>query len=193
MSTIFGFSASTAGSSNSSPAALLGDQVENLDPVVVVLTPCWTECASCRAGPLRGGTCTTAPRARFVGFAGSWPVDRPVSRSSYDGLMSEHVHGKAVLDEVTPLSRALRQAIPGVYKGYTALSSAAMASGALDAKTKELIALAIPPRCAATGASLPTPAALPSPARARDEAAEAIGVALVLSGGPGDRVRSSCL
>ena len=57
--------------------------------------------------------------------------------------MSEHVHGKAVLDEVTPLGRALRQAIPGVYKGYAAMGSAAMAPGALDAKTKELIAFAI--------------------------------------------------
>ena len=35
--------------------------------------------------------------------------------------MSEHLHGQAVLDEIVPLGRALRQAIPDVYKGYAAL------------------------------------------------------------------------
>ena len=52
-------------------------------------------------------------------------------------------YGKAVQDELAPLTRELRHAIPGVYTGYKQLHDAAPADGALDAKTKELIALAI--------------------------------------------------
>ena len=42
--------------------------------------------------------------------------------------MTEHVHGQAVLDDVVPLGRALRDAIPEVYKGYAALGTAACSS-----------------------------------------------------------------
>jgi len=99
--------------------------------------------------------------------------------------MNEHVHGKSVIDEVVPLGRALREAIPGVYKGYSAMSSAAMSPGALDAKTKELLALAISGavRCDGCIASHARGAARAH--ASREEAAEAIGVAILLSGGPG--------
>ena len=46
-------------------------------------------------------------------------------------------------DELKVAGRKLRAAIPGVYAGYGALHQAAMRDGALPAKTKELIALAI--------------------------------------------------
>ena len=53
-------------------------------------------------------------------------------------------HGKAVLDELAPLTRDLRKAIPDVYDGFRALHGAAFAPGvALEVKYKELIALAI--------------------------------------------------
>ncbi len=99
--------------------------------------------------------------------------------------MSEHIHGKAVLDEVIPLGRALRQMIPDVYKGYSALSSAAMAPGDLGVKTKELIALGISVtlRCDGCIASHARGAAIAG--ASREEAAEAIGVAILLNGGPG--------
>lgn len=99
--------------------------------------------------------------------------------------MSEHFHGKAVLDDVVPLGRALRQAIPEVYKGYAALSTAAMAPGVLDKKTKELIALgiSITLRCDGCIASHARGAA--NAGASREEAAEAIGVAILLNGGPG--------
>ena len=51
--------------------------------------------------------------------------------------------GKAVLDELRVHTRELRHAIPRVYDGYKALHDSALAAGALDARTKELIALAI--------------------------------------------------
>ena len=99
--------------------------------------------------------------------------------------MSEHTHGKAVIDEIVPLGRALRSSIPDVYKGYAALSSAAMAPGAIDKKTKELIALGISValRCDGCVASHARGAA--TAGATREEAAEAIGVAVLLSGGPG--------
>lgn len=47
------------------------------------------------------------------------------------------------LDELRQPTRALREQIPGVFDGYRQLSRAAFEEGALDARTKELIALAI--------------------------------------------------
>lgn len=52
-------------------------------------------------------------------------------------------HGKAVLHELSPQHRELRRVIPEVYRGFGELSRAAFADGALDRKTKELIAFAI--------------------------------------------------
>jgi AhpD family alkylhydroperoxidase len=99
--------------------------------------------------------------------------------------MSEHLHGQAVLDEIVPLGRALRQAIPDVYKGYAAFHRGVFAPGTLDTKTKELIALAIAvvERCDGCIASHARGAS--QSGASREEAAEAIGVAVLLSGGPG--------
>lgn len=99
--------------------------------------------------------------------------------------MTDHAHGKAVLDEVLPLSRALRQAIPDVYAGYVQLSKAAMAPGALDVKTKELIALALAVTLRCDGCIASHARGASSAGASRQEAAEAIGVALLLNGGPG--------
>ena len=52
-------------------------------------------------------------------------------------------HGRAVLDELSPLHRQLRHAVPDVYRGFGELQRAAFADGALNTQTKELIALAI--------------------------------------------------
>jgi len=99
--------------------------------------------------------------------------------------MSEHNHGKAVLDAVVPLGRQLRQAIPEVYKGYASLSSAAMAAGALDSKTKELIALGISVTLRCDGCIAAHARGASVAGATKQEAAEAIGVALLLNGGPG--------
>lgn len=99
--------------------------------------------------------------------------------------MSEHVHGQVVLDDVIPLGRALRAAIPEVYKGYAALSAAAMAAGALDAKTKELIALGIAVSLRCDGCIAAHARGAAKAGASREEAAEALGVAVLLNGGPG--------
>ncbi len=99
--------------------------------------------------------------------------------------MSEHHHGNEVLEPLTSLGRALRDQIPEVYSGFARLSSAAMADGELDRKTKELIALAISVvnRCDGCIASHAKGAARAKASEA--EVAEALGVAIALSGGPG--------
>ncbi|MDP9465324.1 MAG: carboxymuconolactone decarboxylase family protein [Actinomycetota bacterium] len=99
--------------------------------------------------------------------------------------MNEHVHGKAVLDGVVPLGRALRETIPEVYKGYAALSTAAMAPGALDAKTKELIALGISVTLRCDGCIASHARGAARAGASREEVAEALGVAMLLNGGPG--------
>lgn len=50
---------------------------------------------------------------------------------------------KEILDELRQPVRDLREQIPAVFQAYGALNAAVFAGGALDAKTKELITLAI--------------------------------------------------
>ena len=99
--------------------------------------------------------------------------------------MSTNMYGKAVLEELRPLHRELRHAIPEVYKGFGEFHQAAFAGGALDVKTKELIAFAIgvAERCDGCIASHAEAAA--KAGATCQEAAEAIGVAMLMTGGPG--------
>ncbi|QDQ96204.1 carboxymuconolactone decarboxylase family protein [Tomitella fengzijianii] len=104
--------------------------------------------------------------------------------------MTEHdggpasAHGKAVLRELSPQNRNLRRAIPEVYKGFGALSQAAFADGALDTKTKELIALAIGVVEGCDGCIASHGQSAVRNGATRQEAAEAIGVAFLMHGGP---------
>ncbi|MDH2415990.1 carboxymuconolactone decarboxylase family protein [Nocardioides sp. CER19] len=93
-------------------------------------------------------------------------------------------HGKAVLREVAPLHRNLRHAIPDVYRGFGELSQAAFADGALDRKTKELIALAIGVVEGCDGCVASHGQAAARAGATRQEAAEAIGVTFLMHGGP---------
>lgn len=99
--------------------------------------------------------------------------------------MNENVYGKAVPDDLRPLHRELRHAIPDVYKGFGEFHHAAFAAGAMDVKTKELIAfsIAVIQRCDGCIASHAEGAA--KAGATRQEAAEAVGVAMLMSGGPG--------
>ena len=96
----------------------------------------------------------------------------------------EQSHGTAVLDELLPLHRKLRKAIPATYSGFAALHQGALAAGALDTKTKELIALAIAviERCDGCIASHAQAAARAG--ATCEEAAEALGVTFLMGGGP---------
>ena len=98
---------------------------------------------------------------------------------SHDG------HGHAVLNELSPLTRELRRKIPDVYEGFRALHAAAFAPGALDTKTKELMALAIAVADGCDGCIASHARAAVTAGASEQEAAETIGVAILMSGGPG--------
>ncbi|GAA4381808.1 carboxymuconolactone decarboxylase family protein [Nocardioides caricicola] len=93
-------------------------------------------------------------------------------------------HGQEVLRELTPLHRNLRHAIPEVYQGFSALSQAAFADGALDRRTKELIALAIGVVEGCDGCIASHGQAAARAGATRQEAAESIGVTFLMHGGP---------
>ena len=96
----------------------------------------------------------------------------------------EHSHGKGVQAELAPIARDLRAAIPEVMQAFGNLHSATMGPGALDSKTKELIALsiAVSHRCDGCIASHARGAA--KHGATEQEVAEAIGVAVLMTGGP---------
>jgi AhpD family alkylhydroperoxidase len=93
-------------------------------------------------------------------------------------------YGKDVLTELSPLHRELRRAIPEVYKGFAELSAGAFADGALDRRTKELIALAIGVVEGCDGCIASHSQAAARAGATRQEAAEAIGVTFLMHGGP---------
>lgn len=93
-------------------------------------------------------------------------------------------YGKAVRDALRVPTRELRHAIPQVYAGYKELHDAAMAPGVLDAKTKELIALAIAVSKECDGCIAAHAHAAVRHGASEQEAAEAIGVTFMMNGGP---------
>lgn len=92
---------------------------------------------------------------------------------------------KDILAELRQPVRDLREQIPQVFEGYGAISAAVFTDGALDAKTKELIALtiAVAKQCDGCIASHARGAARRGATEA--EVADALGVAILMDGGPG--------
>jgi AhpD family alkylhydroperoxidase len=93
-------------------------------------------------------------------------------------------YGKAVRDELAVPTRELRHVIPLVYAGYKELHDSALAAGALDARTKELIALAIAVSKECDGCIAAHAHAAVRHGATPQEAAEAIGVTFLMNGGP---------
>ena len=93
-------------------------------------------------------------------------------------------HGAAVLQELSPLHRNLRRAVPDVYAGFRSLHEAAFADGALDTRTKELMAMAIGVVEGCDGCIASHAEAAARSGATRQEAAEAIGVTFLMKGGP---------
>lgn len=98
--------------------------------------------------------------------------------------MDSHSHGPGVMSDLIPLARDLRHDIPEVMKAFAGLHAAVMNPGALDTKTKELMALslAVGLRCDGCVAAHARGAATQGASEA--EVAEAIGVAVLMTGGP---------
>jgi len=97
--------------------------------------------------------------------------------------MSEHTHHD-VLTDLNPQHRELRKMIPDVYAGFAQMSRASLTSGALDRKTKELIALAIGIVAGCDGCIASHAQGAVRAGATKEEAAEAIGVTFLMHGGP---------
>jgi AhpD family alkylhydroperoxidase len=89
-----------------------------------------------------------------------------------------------VLHDLRQPTRDLRHAQPDVWKGFGALHSAAMADGALPARVKELMALAISVVKQCDGCIANHARSAARLGATPDEVAEALGVALLMDGGP---------
>jgi AhpD family alkylhydroperoxidase len=102
--------------------------------------------------------------------------------------MSEHAghggYGTAVQEALRGPARELRRAIPEVYRGFAALHDSALTDGALDTKTKELIAFAIAVSEQCDGCIAAHAHAAVLHGATPQEAAETIGVAILMNGGP---------
>jgi AhpD family alkylhydroperoxidase len=94
-------------------------------------------------------------------------------------------HAHETLEELREPGRELRRRIPEVYSAFATLDRVAMGEGELETKYKELIALAI-------GATVGCEACLAAHGRGAaragatdQEVAEAMGVVILMNGGPG--------
>ena len=98
--------------------------------------------------------------------------------------MTEHGHYRGLLKDLSTQHRALRQDIPEVYRGFNELSNAALAEGALPTKVKELMAMAIGVVHGCDGCIASHARGAAKAGATTQEAAEAIGVAILMNGGP---------
>lgn len=98
--------------------------------------------------------------------------------------MSEHGHYHDVLNDLRPQHRALRQEIPDVYRAFNELSGAALSDGVLPAKIKELMAMAIGVVHGCDGCIASHARAAAKAGATAKEAAEVIGVTILMQGGP---------
>ena len=80
--------------------------------------------------------------------------------------------------------RQLKESVPDVLASFNALGKAALAPGVLDAKTKELIALAIGVAAHCDGCLGYHTQALARLGATREEVHEMLGVATYMGGGP---------
>ncbi|MGF1560792.1 MAG: carboxymuconolactone decarboxylase family protein [Geminicoccaceae bacterium] len=80
--------------------------------------------------------------------------------------------------------KLLRDAAPSAMKGFGGLHHGAMADGALDVKTKELIALAIAVAVRCDGCIAHHARACVAAGATREEVSEMLGVAVLMGGGP---------
>lgn len=112
------------------------------------------------------------------------PMPQPHDHTAHAETQPARSYGPGVQAELRMPSRDLRRAIPDTYAAFAALHSAALAEGVLSTKIKELIALALSvgEQCDGCIASHARGAAKAGATEA--EVAEAIGVTLLMVGGP---------
>jgi AhpD family alkylhydroperoxidase len=89
-----------------------------------------------------------------------------------------------VCNDISDNLKKLRKDMPGVMQAFSALAQAATRDGALDKKTKELIALALGVAAHCDGCIGFHTAALVRLGATRQEVEEALGMAVYMGGGP---------
>jgi len=89
-----------------------------------------------------------------------------------------------ITKDITTGIRELRDSVPGVMQSFANMSSAAMADGVLDEKTKEFMALAIGVAGHCDGCIGFHTKALVRLGATREEFSEVLGVAIYMGGGP---------
>ena len=99
--------------------------------------------------------------------------------------MAGMIHPNEVLGELRQPARDLREYIPDVIGAYANMQRAALADGALSSKVKELIALAVAISRECDGCIASHARGAARQGATEEEVAEAIGVAVMLNGGPG--------
>ncbi len=90
-----------------------------------------------------------------------------------------------VARELAEPARRLRAEIPDVIAGYSAMHRAVMVEGALSVKVKELIAMAIAATRECDGCISSHGRGLARAGATEAEVAEAMGVVVMMNGGPG--------
>jgi AhpD family alkylhydroperoxidase len=90
---------------------------------------------------------------------------------------------RETIAELAGPTRELREAIPDVWAGFADLHRAAVADGAMPARVKELMALAIAVVKQCDGCIAYHAKAAARRGATADEVAEALGVALLMDGG----------
>ncbi len=91
----------------------------------------------------------------------------------------------AIREELRQPAHDLHELIPEVMRGYATMSAAAMVPGELSAGVKELLALAIAVTRECDGCMVAHARGAVRAGVTRQQVAEAMGVAVVMNGGPG--------
>ncbi len=94
-------------------------------------------------------------------------------------------HSHEVREELSPAAIALRGLIPEVMRIYSELSRAAMTPGELPSAMKELLAIVIAVTRECDGCIVAHTRSAVRAGVTRQALAEAVGVAIVMNGGPG--------
>ena len=94
-------------------------------------------------------------------------------------------HWHDVAAELAEPTRSLRQAIPDAWGGFAQLHREAMKEGALPGAVKEIIALAIAVGLECDGCITYHARGAARKGATPEQVAEALGVALLMTGGPG--------
>jgi AhpD family alkylhydroperoxidase len=89
-----------------------------------------------------------------------------------------------IITDLRAPTRELGRAIPETWAGFAAMHQAAVADGALPARVKELIALSIAVSKECDGCIAYHAKAAARRGATAEEVAEALGVALLMNGGP---------